>query len=218
MHRPTAHLLNQSSSLQPTNLSYNNLLRCCCCWHTWGLGNTAEGCWLFQPVGAKESRLQDLLPFSSLHSGLLLEFHESGAAVLGQESWKVSVCFRKCRHLGPPCHLPAAQRESYYMQTEIRWPGKEGRQPSPAGPILLFLRSHSGETLVRQLSSCWGRKFFPLYPSAHLIGWYPAEPGVRKFPKAWTILLNWLHSIPGRAEQWKAGHRKGWEAVWSLTK
>ena len=108
MHRPTAHLLNQSSSLQPTNLSYNNLLRCCCCWHTRGLGNSAEGCWLFQPVGAKESRLQDLLPFSSLHSGLLLEFHESGAAVLGQESWKVSVCFRKCRHLGPPatCLLP----------------------------------------------------------------------------------------------------------------
>lgn len=28
--------------------------------------------------------------------------------MLGQESWKVSVCFRKCRHLGPPatCLLP----------------------------------------------------------------------------------------------------------------
>ena len=97
---------------------------------------------------------------------------------------------------------------------------RKGRetQPSPAGPTLPFLRSYSEETLVRQLSSCWGRKFFPLYPSALLIGWYPAEPGVRKSPTAWAILLNWLHSIPRRAEQWKAGHRRGWEAVWSLTK
>lgn len=54
------------------------------------------------------SRLQDLLPFSSLHGGLLLELHESEAAVSGQGSWKVPVCLRKCRHLGPPatCLLP----------------------------------------------------------------------------------------------------------------
>lgn len=116
--------------------------------------------------------MQDLLPFSSLHSGLLLEFHESGAAVLGQESWKVSVCFRKCRHLGPPatCLLPKGRA----ITCEQRSDGQERKGDTaitswPNSPLSEeSLRRNPAQAAVLLL----GEKVFPfvsISPSNRLV-------------------------------------------------
>lgn len=104
MLRPTVHLLNQrvlvySPQICPTTTSSG------------AVAAGTHGAWetLLKAVDfSGQLEPKSLGCKTSCPSLPFLEFHESGATVSGQESWKVSVCFRKCRHLGPPatCLLP----------------------------------------------------------------------------------------------------------------
>lgn len=79
---------------------------------------------------------------------------EWGASIVPWEkgSGKVPGCF-KIQTSGPSWHFPAAQGKCCYTQAETRWPGDQGRLSHPSCPTFSFLRSQSGDTPVRQLSS-----------------------------------------------------------------
>lgn len=131
-----------------------------------------------------------------------MQFHESEGAVAGQGFYQVPGCLRKSRHLGPSatCLLPTGR----VLTCEQRPDSQQRREDTViiSCPALSFLGGHSRET--PDIRPPAGREMvLPCVSITLLVSWCPTEPEVRKSTTAWSILVNWLHSITKEAEPQK---------------